>query len=396
MPQHFSSAHPRCGAFCAFLPFAAFLILFFGVVPIRAASGPDPVIQTSGVLPRQGRLVIRSALAWLDENAALFHTVASVVRTEAAARGLSIVARPPSRLEPMPKTPLPEQKDAASASPSLSERNKGTDENRSAQKAAELAKDGKLPKLKLRGYDTPEKDRDLPDSVKSITAPDVARALFARSQQQGLPIVRSFSIPGRMPKELADDAKLADYAMLVRFASVRAWAAGPRIQPVPAPFSWPPGVLVAASSVKGVGALGFGTPAQPAPPGSTYGTPGGYVRGYEGSSPNDFWNRDSDFLQRDYQFKHGPQPNYATPPSDFSKTPRLPGGSTSPGLTASGFNEWHYLVLECYALAPVAEGREPRVVWRGAGRVPGDTEALGKTLPLLTQRVLAETGDPKR
>lgn len=351
-----------------------------------AAPG-EALIRTSGALPRHGRVVVRSGLAWMDENASLFHALSVTLRRELNARGMTVIDRPASVLEPMPKTPFPDGKGAPSADPLLSVKTKGADEDHSASKAAELGKEGRLPQLKLRGYNAPDSDKDLPASVRAVTSPDVARALFARSQRQGLPVTRSFAIPGRMPKELAQDAAVADFAVIARFASVRAWAAAPDDRP---PF----GVLVAAA-VKGVDALGYGPPAAPAPPGNTYGTPGGYVRGYEGSSPTDFWNRDSDFFQRDYQFKHGAQPQYATPPSDFRQTPGLPpagAGGASPALSASGLNEWHMLILDCFDLAPVRAGKPPEPVWRGTARTPGDIETLAKTLPELAQRLTADKG----
>lgn len=367
------------------------LLALLAAFPATACAAPDDaLIRTSGTLPRHGRVVIRSGLAWMDENAALFHSLSLTLRRELSARGMTVIDRPASALEPMPQTPFPDKGDAASADPLLSVKNKDVTGDQGANKAAELGKDGKLPQLKLRGYGTPDKDKDLPASVRAVTSPDVTRALFARSQRQGLPVTRSFTIPGRLPKELTQDAAVADFAVIARFASVRAWAAAPGGG---TPFgSMLPGVLVAAA-VKGVGALGYGTPAEPAPPGNSYGTPGGYVRGYEGSSPNDFWNRDSDFFQRDYQFKHGPQPRYATPPSDFRQTPGLPPvgtGGAAPASVASGLNEWHFLILDCFDLAPIRSGKEPKPVWRGTARKPGDVESLAKTLPELAQRLTAD------
>lgn len=77
------------------------------------------------------------------------------------------------------------------------------------------------------------------------------------------------------------------------------------------------GLVLAAGPVRGIGALGPGPPAQPAPPPRPAygGTPGDYARGYEGMSPTpgDFWHRESDFRARDYTTRHGPPPAYAAP-----------------------------------------------------------------------------------
>lgn len=379
------------------LAMAALAVSLSPLMAFAAQSSANTVVWRSGPLPETGRVVIRSGMAWLDETAPIFQRLAAVLKKELTAKGLIIVERPPSKLEAMPKTPLPPSggRIKTADTPTLSERNKAQSGSAAAQKANELGKAGKLPQLKLEGYSAPKKDADLPATVLAVAPPDVARALFARSQQQGLPEVRSFNIPGRIPEEVNDDATVADYTLVVRFAAVRGWSAAPeRLFP-----GGPPGVSVAATTVRGVGSLGYGAPAAPAPPGrNTYGTPGGYVRGYEGSAPNDFWHRDSDFNQRDYQFKYGQQPNYATPPSGLS-----PGRNVSPGVGAMpvgrggtvAFSEWHMLILELYPLAPLREGKKAEPVWRGMARRPGDTKALGKSLPEMAQLLTAAGETPR-
>lgn len=368
---------------------AAAALVFPGAV--AAAKKVEIQTQQSGALPQKGRFVLRSGMQWLNETAPMFYKVSSELAKELTELGLTRVTVGASALDPMPNTPLPNKSKAQTSRPPTPAPDKGPAEEEASQKAADLGKSGKLPKLKLRTYQTPDKDTDLPESVRLVASPDVTRALYAKSQQTGTPVVQNFAIPGRIPKELADDAKVADYAFVIRFAAVRSWASAPE----QTPFAGPPGVLVAASTVGGTSRLGFGTPAQPSPPGrDTYGTPGGYVRGYEGSSAGDFWHRDNDFYQRDYQFKHGPQPNYATPPSGLSPhsggTGRgfgvapLPGGEH--GVSNVG---WHFLLVDCFDLAPAREGKKPAIVWQAAVRAPGADEDLGTALPKMARAAVA-------
>ena len=81
---------------------------------------------------------------------------------------------------------------------------------------------------------------------------------------------------------------------------------------------------LAAQPVRGVGTMGYGSPAPSAPPRSSYGnTPGNYQRGYEGNSPSpgDPWNREADFKARNYQLRHGAQPEFASPPERSVSSP---------------------------------------------------------------------------
>ena len=82
------------------------------------------------------------------------------------------------------------------------------------------------------------------------------------------------------------------------------------------PVFFPEEVMAARSpgTIQGVGRLGYGAPA-PAAPRPGFAAPGDFERGYTGSAPgSDPWNRDADFGARNYQARHGPQPQYATPP----------------------------------------------------------------------------------
>ena len=372
---------------CRTLSFLVFCVVCL-VPALSQAAKREIMAEQWGEFPRHGRVVIRSGMAWLDENAPVFSRMASALATELRARGLTVVNVKASSLDPMPKTPLPNKQTAAknSRKPIVLS---GPSEEEAARKARELAKSGQLPKLKLRAYETPTRDSDLSESVRNITAPDVTRALYARSQQLGRPVVSSFAIPGRMPKELTNDAKIADYAIVIRIAAVQSLAAVPETLP------FGPGTLVAATSIGGSGALGFGQPAQGTPPGqSTYGTPGGYARGYEGFAPNDFWHRDSDFRQRDYQFKHGPPPNYATPPSGLSGSKtgtqqRGFGVGNIPGRAHVSSIGWHLVLMDGFDLTPVLKGGKPAQIWQAKISRPGEPEELANALPKMVQAVFA-------
>ena len=81
-----------------------------------------------------------------------------------------------------------------------------------------------------------------------------------------------------------------------------------------------------AAGTGGVGTMGYGSSTPGAPPRSSFGnTPGDYRRGYEGHSPypGDPWGREADFKARNYEQRHGPQPEFATPP-DSSVSPPAP------------------------------------------------------------------------
>ena len=311
-----------------------------------------------------------------------------------AKQGFTVVAVGPSTPAPMPQTTLPPDADSLATPDKTETRRAQTAEAADAQfKASELAREGKLPQLKLRSYSTPKRDADLPQSVRTITPPDVTTALFALSQQKGVPVLRGgVSIPGRLPDELkTSDPKAAEYAMVVRFAVVQPLGMGSFRKPLPV-LAEQRGVLVAA--VGGVGALGFGAPAAPSSGRTNYGTPGGYVRGYEGSSPNDFWHRDSDFFSRDYQMNNSPPSPIATPPSGLSPSPggtvrAMPrGGSRASG----GMAGWYLLEMDCYDLAPSREGKAPKLLWQANTQRAETQTGLIAALPQMIQAVFANSG----
>lgn len=380
--------HSVCATPRRRVPVIFFLALL--LLPVHAEYGlaaTETSVWQSGALPKQGRVVLRSGLAWLDETHPVFQKLAADFSRQLTAYGLTVVSVAPSKILPMPETPMPQGSSAREQQRNLP----GGEDAQSAAaeaKAAELGRDGKLPKLTLRRYTAPKKDADLPTSVKDITPPDVTRALYARSQITGNPVVDSFSIPGRIPEELTADARVADYAVVIRFATVRGRASAP-----PRTFHALSGTLLAAARVTGSAPLGFGAPAPPAPPGrSTYGTPGGYLRGYEGPYPNDFWHRDKDFYQRDYMFKHGTPPNHATPPANLSPGRSLPPGTAPlPGdRRGLAFARWQVLMLDAFALAPVRDGKNPEPVWQAIVRKPEDGDSLEKALPHMARAVFAD------
>lgn len=373
------------------------LALFALVSPLPAdAASPADVCRT-GQFPRQGKIVIRSGLAWMNETAPAFQTMARGVEKELASLGLQVVPyAKPSALDKMPETPLNPNTNRPAASDAKKNAPKPAGPSVSGEvaqeKAGSLGKEGKLPKLKLRSYGAPKRDADLPQSVKAIRPPDVSRAMYAKSQELGRPVVQNFAIPGRVPAELESDAEYADYALVVRFASVRSWGALPE-NSTPEYFMGLPGTLVAAATIRGTGALGYGPPASPsssAPP-NTYGTPGGFVRGYEGAYPNDFWGRDRDYFQRDYQFKHGEPPQYAKPPKDFTPGTHQGFGNAPEFGSRHTMNidEWILIFIDCYDLAPARNGQKPAVIWSVSARKPVQGEGFAKGVESLARAAFA-------
>lgn len=397
---------PRYGTVVIFslcLAFGSILASTVSPGPAFAATTAD--VCRAGTLPRQGKIIIRSGLAWMNETAPAFQTMARGVEKELASLGLTVVPyAKPSKLDKMPETPL-QPSGARPAQPDLpkpiSPKSSGVSGDAAQEKADSLGKGGKLPKLKLRSYDAPKRDADLPQSVKNVRPPDVSKALYAKSQELGRPVVQNFAIPGRVPAELESDAEYADYALVVRFASVRSWGAlpGGSSSEQYASFMSLPGYLVAAAP------LGYGQPASPsssAPP-NTYGTSGGFIRGYEGSGPNDFWGRDRDYFQRDYMTKHGEQPQYATPPKGLSPNRYSgPGEYSGPGgmpefggRHTMNIDEWILIFIDCYDLAPARNGQKPAAIWSVSARKPVQGEPFAKGVETLARATLAANATRK-
>ena len=395
--------------------FLAFLLLHCvaGHFPVAAAEMENIQVRRIGTMPKQGRLVVRSALAWLNETSPTFLPLGRELSQLLTTKGFTVVSVKPSALDPMPHTPLPSgNMPAITQSRRGGVRNlsqaKGTGslegdagEQAAQERAVGLAREGKLPQVSLRSYATPKKDAGLPPSVLAIVPPDVELGLYALSQTQGAPRVRFLTIPGRMPRELTGDAGVAEFALVVRFAEVSAMPEASRKLRKGEGDAFSRGVLLAASGVGGVGSLGFGPPAShSAQQRGSYGSQSGFHRGFEGSAPNDFWNRDHDFYQRDYQFKYGTPPLYAEPPKGAASTaspPPLPSAQGPGSFPAGrmvrdaglGMAVHHLLLFDLYDLSFVWSGGKPKPVWWGSARCPGD-EPLAQTLPVLARAIFAE------
>ncbi len=394
-PHRFASLWALFGTGAAL---AAILVFFAPPPPGHTAparKSTDPVTREGGTFPDEGRIVIRSGLSWLNENAPVFGPLAKELAITFKIKGLTLVSVPPTVIEAMPSTPLPADADIlASPAPRGKKAAPMPAPDSSTQaRAAELAREGKLPKLKLREYSAPSRDADLPGSVRAVRPPDVERALFALSQQKGIPIVRSHvAIPGRLPAELTKDAAVADYALVARFALMQ--------PPASVSDSGMIGFAAAGGGlgIGGTGSLGFGPPPSPgasAPPGG-YGTPGGYVRGYENpAGPNDIWHRDSDFFRRDYMQNVSPPPPSARPPAGLSPSvdgyPAQPG----PGLPGRGghvvrpVESWYLLQMECFDLRPVRQNKKPVMVWRSSAQMPAGDKKLASALPEMARAIFA-------
>ncbi len=401
--------------------------LLLVALPLTACAAKAKQVPTqmerAGTLPSSGVIVLRSGLAWMDENSALFQIAQQNLAPLLAKRGLSVAAVNPSVLAPLPNTPLNRKEESPKGLEARQKPDPSAGDSTAAEaKAKELAQEGKLRPLKLQKYTTPERDADLPASVQQVRPLDPYAPLFALSQQEGRPFMRrGGAIPGRIPAELrTTDPAVAGYAMVIRFSAVR---------PVSASYSGLSGIgagtgsLLAASSVGGIGSLGYGAPASPgsaARPGGPGGSDLDYARGYRGTSPvdRDFFNRDSDMNARDYQLRNSPPPESATPPSPVDMGGR-PGGSpypsevwdlpgpdrvppypeqapatTSPGgkpssaIMIPGGAAGYALEMECYDLAPAKTGGVPKRVWRVVVHQQAQNPDMGEALAGMIARAM--------
>ena len=365
----------------------AFLaVIFFSPPPTRAADKNDIRATHSGRLPASGRIVIRSGLAEHNENSPSLRPLIKELAHCLAKKNLRPVAVKPRAMPPLSGTVL-----SSGAPFAQSSQNSGTPSEEAAQeKAVELARKGTLPQVTLRRYDLRENNAEVSGRGAALVPPPRATGHSAGSGFRETLSVRGFVIPGSLPAELAMDANVADYALIVRFAEV--WRQAGLMRRM-AQHSGAGGFLVAASSIGGVGSLGFGAPAQPsATQPSTYGTPGGFRRGYEGSAPNDFWNRDHDFYQRDYQFRYGEPPAYASPPSGSASTPGWPGPVPVPSRLRDALPmvaTFHLLLLDCYDLAPLRQRGEATLVWQGSAFILASEKKLADSLPALAREIFA-------
>lgn len=469
-PEH-SLGHagqwPVAARSCASFLLAGFMLAGLVSCAAKRTQPPATVVQ-QGQLPPSGALILRSGLEWTDERSPAFQTLRSGLVPLLAARGFTLIQGPPSRLAPLPRH-FPQEERAAAASrsgaapkgdpPAIAVRPMPDPEKASGSplagdeqtraRVAELSAQGKLRPLRLSSYSIPEKDADLPGSVMAVTPVDSRAVLFALSQKRDFPLLwRAGAIPGRLPKEMgASDPALAEYALVIRFAALRApsenspavaAAGNTPLGPHGGSLS---GFVTAAGPVRGVGALGPSAPAPSAPPRSAYGgTPGDYARGYEGMSPvpRDFWHRETDFNDRNYTSRHTPPPAYATPPQPPvtggsgpvirpydpilpkpplpgdvgplgiprppQSVPDQPGGNTTgtgggpasemdepevPSRLEAGVPVQGYLLeMDCYSLAPARTGGSPALIWNCRARHEAIPAGLQGALPIMAAMCL--------
>lgn len=201
---------------------AVMLWLGPGVLPAGAAV-PEQLVSAKGELPRTGRIVIRSGLAWMREDDPLFVLVARALAGELEERGLAVAVVEPSVPAPLPpdaerlKTaPVPKSKGVRRRIMSVAEAV-------SRMKAMQLAREGRLPQSRFSTGDTGTSgaSRSAPPANGSGTAlsrQEMAR--FALSQEEGDPELRGqITVPGRVPGEVrSHDPAVAEYALVVRFA----------------------------------------------------------------------------------------------------------------------------------------------------------------------------------
>lgn len=214
---------PRCALSAAL---GVLLLTVGAALPGHAASGGEMLVSTSGVLPTEGRIVVRSGLAWLTEENALFSAVGLALAEGLTERGLTPVPVEPSEKAPPPKgteavrnAPLPPNK-------GMRQRIMSVNEAASRMRAMQLAREGKLPQARLGGAGRNGQGKPRPQ-VPALTHPELIR--FAISQEQTLPALRGhIAIPGRVPEEIRmTDPAIAEYALTAEFAMLWPAAGSP-------------------------------------------------------------------------------------------------------------------------------------------------------------------------
>lgn len=200
------------------------LMLWFGpgVFPAGAAA-PEQLVAVKGELPRNGRIVIRSGLAWMSEDDPLFSLVAKSLAQELEERGLAVAAAEPSVPAVLPREAERMKIEPVPKSKGVRRRIMSVAEAVSRMKAMQLAREGRLPQSRFATGDTgaPGSARNVPpasDPGTSLSRQEMAR--FALSQEDGDPELRGqITVPGRVPAEVrSHDPAVADYALVVRFA----------------------------------------------------------------------------------------------------------------------------------------------------------------------------------
>lgn len=390
---------------------AVLLLSFAACAPLR---GVESAVR--GETPDGGRVVLRSGLAWLDESAPVFQPLLAELRRLCEENGWTVVDAAPSRTAPVPDDPLPPGASSPAALPDDSiysrpgagryradGRPEAEEDVRTRERAAELAKAGRLPETKLRGYEAPADDGQLPPSVMAVSPPDFSTFLFAQSQLRGRPSFRGTgSIPFRVPDEMRSlDPAAAEYALLFRFAVVspparvgapiRTGGGGAALAPVGGG-----GGYAAPPLVGGIGTLGFGVSGGTGLYGGSgrgLGSVGDYMRGYEGNAPGSgSWSRDADYRSRNQARQMGPEPVQSVPPHGLSHSVDDGGRSAGQGDVPAGMPVLPYsgiLVLEMdlYDLAPARDGGDIRLLWSGRAAAPATDDVAG-ALPELAASLL--------
>lgn len=217
---------PRFSRIALSAVLGALLLAVVVALPGYAASGDEMLVSTSGALPTEGRIVVRSGLAWLTEENALFSAVGLALAEGLTERGLAVVPVEPSEKAPPPKgteavrnAPLPPNKGTR-------QRIMSVNEAVSRMRAMQLAREGKLPQARFGGAGQSGPGRPQPQ-VPALTHPELIR--FAISQEQTLPALRGhIAIPGRVPEEMRmTDPAIAQYALTAEFAMLWPAAGSP-------------------------------------------------------------------------------------------------------------------------------------------------------------------------
>ncbi len=189
---------------------------------VAAAAGPgdEELLVVTGKLPDAGRVVIRSGLSWMAEDAPLFATVGRALAGELEKRGLTFVAVPPSVLAPFPEGTDSVRGAPVPRSQGVRRRIMSIAEAIFRMKAMQLAREGKLPQARFGTLSQRATRSETPSSARLPSLTPRERIRFALSQEEGEPELSGHvTVPGRVPDEIATaDPAVADYAVTVRFA----------------------------------------------------------------------------------------------------------------------------------------------------------------------------------
>ena len=218
-------------ALCIFGVAVCTLALSTPASAIPAQNQNPQIVSHSGTLPKHGRLIIRSGLAWMDETAPLFVFLIRALSQNLTAKGFNITATSPSKLE---KLPLGTEEVRNAKVPELSggggrrgQRVLSVPEAVARMNAMHLSREGRLPRLSPAKVTSPlpaahaaRNEQETKGRLVGVplTNPELIR--FALTQEAGHPALRGHSdIPGRLPHELWEtDSDKADYVLVVKFA----------------------------------------------------------------------------------------------------------------------------------------------------------------------------------